>query len=194
MPRSGHGHDRALSSDIGHDAPTSAIDAKPEHTRVVTRHPARPWLPTERWLQNWSLRAASMAGATPTRRTRSRSACMAARRPRWIRARAPSSRSRLAASVGPPLLTGATKAATARPRERASSGRGRGAFWPRGDGAIAGAGCRTLTGATTCCSFTHEPPSTKSAHERTAPNGNRGGSAPARMSPAAASLRPSRET
>jgi len=117
------------------------------------RHPARAAVAHGAAAPDWSLRAASMAGATPTRRTWSRSACMAARRPRWIRARAPSSRSRLAASVGAPLLTGATKAAAARPRERASSGRGRSAFWPRGDGAIAGAGCRTLTGATTRCSF-----------------------------------------
>lgn len=49
-------------------------------------------------------------------------------------------------------------------------------------------------GATTHCSPAREPPTTKPAHERTAPSSNRGGSAPARMSPAATSLRPSRET
>jgi hypothetical protein len=49
----------------GHCAPTSAIDAKPEHTRVVTVTPPAPWLPKERWLRNRSLRAASMAMPHP---------------------------------------------------------------------------------------------------------------------------------
>jgi hypothetical protein len=49
-PWSGHGHDRARASDTGHRAPTSAIDAKPEHTRVVTVTLPAPRLPVRRWL------------------------------------------------------------------------------------------------------------------------------------------------
>jgi hypothetical protein len=127
-PRSEHGHDRACSSNAGHRAPTSAIDAKPEHTRAVTVTPPAPWLPTERRPRNRSLRAASMAEphppAVPSPEARA-----------WLHggpdgsgrghSRRRHGRQRVLEHC---YATEPTKAAAAHPRERASRGRGRSAF------------------------------------------------------------------
>lgn len=101
---------------------------------------------------------------------------------------------RLAASDGAPRLTRPTKAAAAHPRERAGRGRGRGAFQPCGDGAHCWCRLPRPDERDDAFSSAPEPPSTKPARERTAPNDTRGGSAPARKAFDAASLRPSRET
>jgi hypothetical protein len=119
-PRPSVGH-RTLRADFCHRRETRA------HPRG-DRYPARPVVAHGTVAPEPEPAGGEHGNATPTSRAQSRSTCMAARRPRKIRARAPSSRARLAASVGAPLRTVLTKAAAARPRERANRGRGRGAF------------------------------------------------------------------
>jgi hypothetical protein len=119
-PRSFFGH-RTLRADFCHRRETRA------HPHG-DRHPSRAVVARGAVAPKPEPLGGERGSARPASRTRSRSTCMAARMPRRIRARAPSSRARLAASVGAPLLTEPTKAAAARPRERASRGRGRGAF------------------------------------------------------------------